>query len=131
MGTDIESRKQLEFALVGLCESFGLPEINVKLGKTPGRAWYFGPHKEKPARIVVSIFKPKRYKRKVMDDLIHEFAHYLTHFRNGMEKGKTGNHGPKYRKALTEVAQLWYGSAKLYPWKTEYKSLAKLGPCAN
>lgn len=59
--------------------------------------------------------------------LLHEFAHYLAHSRSHFRPHRTGDHGPAFHRALTDVAEAWYGDPYLYPWHTEYASL-RSGP---
>ena len=53
--------------------------------------------------------------------IVHEFAHYLAHSR----AGKPMRHKPEFCEALWEVAEVWYGAARKYPWDTDFKMVAR------
>lgn len=52
--------------------------------------------------------------------LLHEFAHFLCWQRGGR------GHDKAFFQSLVDISRAWYGSHLLYPWSTEYRSLARM-----
>ena len=134
--------KECQARLETLCCLFGLPVPILTFHHNRRGGWYRYKHVYRRSRETgfrkLTGTKQRRIfiggKSRIGDRgwkavLLHEFAHYLCHSRAGFRPGRDGNHGPAFRRALTDVATEWYGDPALYPWAHEYKSLAKLGPC--
>lgn len=120
--------KQVRDAVQKLATHFNVPAPTVswRANTTRGRYYAREPKRGVFNRVWISL-GPNTW-RGVEASMIHEFAHYLQHARGGFEVDKCQGHGPAFHRALTDVAQFYYGDAAKYDWSTEYASLKAAGP---
>lgn len=123
---------RLTVMLDTLCCFFCLKKPLLATRNSKGGGRYSFKHLRRKGRLVGSyrrrIYLSLQYSHGVESLMIHEFAHYLCHSRAAFRPDRTGDHGPGFRVALTEVAAAWYGHPLRYPWEHEHESLRKLGP---
>ena len=131
-------KAQAQARLETLCCLFGLPIPILRFREYGESGWYRYKTKRRGCKVIgthkqfISVggrnFMGREHHPMWEPCLLHEFAHYLTHSRADFAPNRTGDHGPAFHRALTDVAEAWYGDAGRYPWQHEYKSLAAAGP---
>lgn len=121
-----------------LCWKMGLPSVPVNWQERTrdAGAHYTPPKKGFPLGWVYLNNKQDEWV------VVHEVAHYVVQQRapkyskrerrqfsglRGRRFTRGVAHGPVFVETLKEVAAIWYGDFRRYPWKNEYKTLRHHG----
>ena len=111
-------KEQAEEIICLVCDELGIKQPRIRLHSRGMRSYYY------PSKKLISL-SIKDHPLGITGSLIHELAHHADHEINQYPGRNRHPHGNRFVECLKLIAEIWYGDHALYPWRHEYKSIAK------